>query len=69
MGDIADYIIDGIIEGGYEEEEESWAGPGKQTYSCKYCKKQGLHWVFTNSWRLFDKDNNIHSCDSWKMNL
>ena len=57
MGDMADFALDTIDF--YEIRTKK--------IRCKYCKQRGLEWVQTDKgFRLFDKDNKIHSCEKYK---
>jgi hypothetical protein len=48
MGDIADYLIDNIMD-----DDEYYTEPS--TVTCKYCNKESLHWEkLNNKWRLFE---------------
>ena len=66
MGEMADWIIDQIIEGMIDEEEDAIPS----AISCKYCGKRGLVWYQfddTKEWRLFDaNENKLHKCETYE---
>lgn len=60
MGDMADFALDTIII-----DFSNHTTIKKST--CKYCLQKGLEWVQTNKgFRLFNKDNELHSCEKYK---
>jgi len=68
MGDMADMafeeglqeMIDGDRDDEYWE-HDTWFPTVDRI--CKYCQKGNMHWGFgPGGWRLFDKNNVLHSC-------
>lgn len=69
MGDMADMLIDQMMDDPYEMEREDGDGPSQTTKTCRCCGVSGLHWEPANEsspkkpvWRLFDMERRIHVC-------
>jgi hypothetical protein len=60
MGDIADYMVDQMIDSGAYF--RPWSRPLKVT--CKHCEKKGLEWSPTNGrkWFLIEANGDPHRC-------
>ena len=66
MGEMADWVLETIVLPGDDDgTEDPWIPCGKV---CRYCGAENLHWEKTKagSWRLFESDNQIHTCSSYK---
>lgn len=62
MGEIADYMIDQMIERS-DITFRSYSQPS--TVECKRCGKGGLHWEDDNGkWRLVNAKGLLHVCDT-----
>lgn len=63
MGDMADMLIDQMMDDPFEMEREDGDGPAAWTKTCRCCKMEGLHWGRAEGkWRLFGMDDKIHVC-------
>ena len=70
MGDIADWIIDNMIDnacdlGDYDDsfDDEDYF---PTRIECKFCKETGLKWTLCESgYRLVDENNTIHECKEY----
>lgn len=60
MGEIADYMIDRMLEDHFADEDGEPA-----IVECKRCGKGGLHWEEDNgNWRLANAKGLLHVCDT-----
>lgn len=77
MGDMADLLLeqmwdedDGGVNGYdnlmYDEDTNSYYGPGRRSKSkpvCRYCGKKNLYWQqYNNRWLLYESDDKVHNC-------
>ena len=47
---------------------KKWGDTRRKTQACKYCKKRGLHFSYTeHGWLLFDKYGDRHNCNKRKL--
>lgn len=66
MGDIADYMIDQMIERSMWGRAQPRSAAKKIT--CQHCGERGLEWGHDGRrWYLVDRDCNPHKCDMSKV--
>lgn len=66
MGDIADYMIDQMIEQGMWGRSHS-KFPAPRSITCERCGKRGLEWGNDGRrWYLIERDITPHQCDMGK---
>lgn len=66
MGDIADWIIDQMMDGNYHSDYYDEDFHSKLTH-CKYCLEGDLVWgEHESGWRLFTLDGQLHFCRKYK---
>jgi hypothetical protein len=60
MGDIADWLVDNMLD----EYEDAPDGYYADNVTCRYCGTGGLEWAFTGKrWVLMNDDGEIHVCN------
>ena len=63
MGDIADWMLDQALISHWDDPAYDTVEDLPRQKTCAYCNKPRLHWQMTEKgWRLFDENNNMHSC-------
>jgi len=67
MGEMADFLIDDMMDAYPEWNPYGSVRPASSLKTCKYCGKSTLHWELTGEgWRLFGKKGKLHICDKYK---
>lgn len=66
MGDMADMLIDQMIDEMCDPHGKVECYNIDPTATCKYCKKNPLYWEKTDvGWRLFTMSGQQHSCKEY----
>lgn len=59
MGDIADELIDRMIDGWFDHDHYEDNAP---SITCKFCGERGLMWLMKGEWILWKPLGGRHNC-------
>ena len=65
MGDMADWILDQIVDDSIENADEDFVVPHVK---CRYCRREGFEWRLQSPgvWRLYTTTGKLHTCKAYE---